>query len=96
MSDEFSTDWDLPPEEPRETTEPERRLVYNNAVDFITDILANAYMNEVNNGSEHFARVECLSRAREHLRWESATGLSTWWLHRADPHMAALTALFAS
>src|SRR4051812_839220 len=103
VSDEFSSDWELfPAEEPRETAEPERRLVYANAVDFFTDILANCYMREVNGGSEFawcpewymhaeaLARIECLWRAWEHLRWEPALGLSTWWLHHADPHMAIL------
>jgi hypothetical protein len=108
VSDEFGTDWDLfeteGPKEAQDSGEPERKLVYASAVDFFADILAHSYMREVNQGAEllwcpewykhaeALARVECLWRAWEHLRWEPALGLSTWWLHHADPHMASLMA----
>jgi hypothetical protein len=39
---------------------------------------------------EAIARVTALWRAFEHLRLDPALGMSTWWLHHADPHLRAL------
>ncbi len=79
-----------------------RALVYPDPITFFTDLLAPSYVREVNNGSEFLwcpewykhpealTRMECIWRAWEHLRLEPALGLSTWWLHHADPHMSIL------
>ena len=39
---------------------------------------------------EAVSRLTALWRAWEHLRLDPALGLSTWWLHHADPHLAQL------
>lgn len=36
------------------------------------------------------ARLTALWQTWEHLRHDSALGMSTWWLHHADPHLRAL------
>ncbi len=77
-------------------------LVYRDPITFFTDLLAPSYVREVNNGSEilwcpewykhpeALARMECIWRTWEHLRLEPALGLSSWWLHHADPHLSIL------
>lgn len=39
---------------------------------------------------EAIARLAVLWRAFEFLRTDPALGMSTWWLHHADPHLHAL------
>lgn len=39
---------------------------------------------------EVVARLSVLWRAFEYLRHDSGLGLSHWWLHHLDPHMAVL------
>ncbi|MEU8131897.1 DUF4913 domain-containing protein [Streptodolium elevatio] len=39
---------------------------------------------------EAVARFSVMWRAFEHLKQDPALGLSTWWLHHADPHLRAL------
>ncbi|MEE4493885.1 DUF4913 domain-containing protein [Streptomyces sp. BE230] len=39
---------------------------------------------------EAIARIATLWRAFEHLRLDPALGMSHWWLHHADPHLAVL------
>ena len=39
---------------------------------------------------EAVARLSVLWRAFEFLRQDPALGMSTWWLHHADPHLHAL------
>ncbi|MGW2588656.1 DUF4913 domain-containing protein [Streptomyces sp. NPDC001515] len=39
---------------------------------------------------EAIARLASLWRAFEYLRTDESFGLSNWWLHHADPHLAAL------
>ncbi|MFF5333750.1 DUF4913 domain-containing protein [Streptomyces sp. NPDC013181] len=39
---------------------------------------------------EAIARMAALWRAFEYLRQDVSLGLSNWWLHHADPHLAAL------
>jgi len=83
---------------------PETRLMYADPLEFFVEILGPSYVRDVNNGSEFawcpewykhveaLARIETLWRAWEHLRQDGALGLSTWWLHHADPHMRILMA----
>ncbi|WP_393059602.1 DUF4913 domain-containing protein [Streptomyces sp. LN549] len=39
---------------------------------------------------EAVARLASLWRAFEYLRVDSSLGMSNWWLHHADPHLAVL------
>ncbi|MFE0462647.1 DUF4913 domain-containing protein [Kitasatospora sp. NPDC058965] len=39
---------------------------------------------------EALSRLDAIWRSWEHLRLDSALGMSTWWLYHADPHLAAL------
>lgn len=39
---------------------------------------------------EAIARLAALWRAFEYLSVDPALGMSTWWLHHADPHLAVL------
>lgn len=39
---------------------------------------------------EGLSRIVAMWTAFEFLRWEGALGMSTWWLHHADPHLAVL------
>lgn len=39
---------------------------------------------------EAAARLVVMWRAFEYLRMDGSLGLSTWWLHHADPHLAVL------
>ncbi|MBT1003965.1 DUF4913 domain-containing protein [Paenarthrobacter sp. DKR-5] len=83
-------------------SEPERKLVYPNAVEFFSDLLAPSYVRDVNEGAafawcpewykhpEALIRMEAIWRAWEHLRLEPALGISVWYLNHADPHMRAL------
>jgi hypothetical protein len=82
--------------------EPEPELVYSSAVEFFTELLAQSYVREVNEGAafawcpewykhpEALIRMESIWRAWEHLRLEPALGVSSWWLNHADPHMRIL------
>lgn len=40
--------------------------------------------------AEAIARIATLWRAFEYLRTDASLGMSHWWLHHADPHLAAL------
>jgi hypothetical protein len=80
--------------------EPE--LVYASAVEFFAELLAQSYVRDVKEGAifawcpewykhpEALIRMESIWRAWEHLRLESALGVSTWFLNHADPHMRVL------
>lgn len=39
---------------------------------------------------EAVIRFDCLWRAFEYFVTDAETGVSTWWLHHADPHLRAL------
>lgn len=68
---------------------------------FMTDYLAPIIRRRLNRSiavwcpswwrhPEAVARIGSLWRAFEYLRMDPALGLSTWWLHHADPHLRAL------
>ncbi|WP_431679089.1 DUF4913 domain-containing protein [Kitasatospora sp. KL5] len=40
--------------------------------------------------AEAISRLNALWRAWEYLRLDPALGMSTWWLHHADPHLGVL------
>ncbi|PZT77933.1 DUF4913 domain-containing protein [Streptomyces sp. AC1-42W] len=40
--------------------------------------------------AEAIARIAALWRAFEYLRHDAALGMTHWWLHHADPHLAVL------
>lgn len=76
-------------------------LWYANANDFMTDRLVHlvrrpapgsgrVWCEEWYRHPEALSRVDSLWRAWEHLRFDPATGMSSWWLHHADPHLRAL------
>ncbi|WP_405404574.1 DUF4913 domain-containing protein [Streptomyces sp. NBC_01104] len=39
---------------------------------------------------EAIARIAAMWRAFEYLRHDASLGMSHWWLHHADPHLAVL------
>ncbi|MFE6824946.1 DUF4913 domain-containing protein [Streptomyces sp. NPDC057690] len=68
---------------------------------FVSDYLAQMIRRRVNGTSatwcptwwehpEAGARLSALWLAWEHLRQDPALGMSTWWLHHADPHLRVL------
>lgn len=40
--------------------------------------------------AEAISRLTAMWSAWEYLRLQGALGMSTWWLHHADPHLAVL------
>ncbi|MDT9688409.1 DUF4913 domain-containing protein [Streptomyces sp. P9(2023)] len=76
-------------------------FLYADVFVFVTEYLANMLRRRVNGSSstwcprwwahpEAGARLTALWLAWEHLRQEPGTGMSTWWLHHADPHLRVL------
>lgn len=68
---------------------------------FVSDYLAQMVRRRLNGSSatwcprwwehpEAGARLSALWLAWEHLRHDPALGMSTWWLHHADPHLRVL------
>ncbi|MFF3847080.1 DUF4913 domain-containing protein [Streptomyces sp. NPDC002328] len=68
---------------------------------FVSDYLSQVIRRRVNGSSatwcpkwwehpEAGARLSALWLAWEHLRQDPALGMSTWWLHHADPHLRVL------
>lgn len=96
MADLGSWDGDQP-----ETEElPARR--YETLDAFVSDFLVSALWIDLTGQTRIWCpewwrhsgailRLDALHRAFEGLRQDPATGMSTWILHHADPHMAALT-----
>ncbi|MFF5934589.1 DUF4913 domain-containing protein [Streptomyces sp. NPDC012508] len=68
---------------------------------FVSEYLSPTIRRRVNGSSatwcprwwehpEAGARLTALWLAWEHLRHDPALGMSTWWLHHADPHLRVL------
>ncbi|MFF1380672.1 DUF4913 domain-containing protein [Streptomyces sp. NPDC058308] len=81
----------------------ERRatLVFPSVEDFVNDYLVHLVQRRTDDGShvwcpcwwahaEAIARLTALWRAFEYLSRDSALGMTNWWLHHADPHLAVL------
>jgi hypothetical protein len=77
-------------------------LYYGNVNDFVTDRFVYLYplpgpasdrvwCPEWFRHAQALSRLDSIWRAWEHLRFDSALGMSNWWLHHVDPHMRALT-----
>lgn len=90
--------WDSDQTETEEL--PARR--YETLDEFVGDFLVSAlwidltgqariWCPELGRHSGAILRLDALHRAFEALRQDPGTGMSTWILHHADPHMAALT-----
>ncbi|WP_329468749.1 DUF4913 domain-containing protein [Streptomyces sp. NBC_01431] len=76
-------------------------LVYSNLDAFVSDYLAQIIRRRIPSSSqswcdewwrhpEALSRLAAVWRAWEHLQHDPALGMSTWWLHHADPHLRAL------
>ncbi|NUU21886.1 MAG: DUF4913 domain-containing protein, partial [Streptomycetaceae bacterium] len=76
-------------------------LVFSSLDDFVAEYLTQVVHRRLNRAvcvwcpdwwrhPEAVARLSVLWRAFEFLRSDPALGLSTWWLHHADPHLHAL------
>ncbi|MEU6824019.1 DUF4913 domain-containing protein [Streptomyces atriruber] len=81
----------------------ERRatLIFPSVEAFVTDYIAHIVQRRTDDRShvwcpswwthgEAVARLTALWRAFEYLSGDPALGMSTWWLHHADPHLAVL------
>lgn len=78
----------------------ERPAEFGNPEEFVQNFLAPHIRRRLGGRytwcSQWWAHEEALSRitalwlAFEYLRWEGALGMSTWWLHHADPHLSIL------
>lgn len=90
--------WD---DDQTETEDPPARR-YETLDEFVGDFLVSAlwidlagqtriWCPEWWRHSGAILRLDALHRAFEALRQDPGTGMSTWILHHADPHMAALT-----
>ncbi|MET8687454.1 DUF4913 domain-containing protein [Streptomyces sp. NPDC004732] len=81
----------------------ERRatLIFPSVEVFVNDYLVHVVQRRTDDGShvwcpswwahaEAVARITALWRAFEYLSSDPALGMSNWWLHQADPHLAVL------
>lgn len=85
---------------PAQGAEAERTPEFSNVEQFVTEYLALHISRRLGGSltwcpewwrhTEAISRIVAIWSAWEHLRWEGALGLSTWWLHHADPHLAVL------
>jgi hypothetical protein len=92
--------WVPDPSDEQVEDEDEREPLFSNPEQFVTQYLAlhicrrlggtTTWCSEWWRHTEAISRITALWSAWEHLRWEGALGLSTWWLHHADPHLARL------
>ncbi|WP_324194032.1 DUF4913 domain-containing protein [Nocardia blacklockiae] len=75
--------------------------IYESVGEFVENYLSLVYRRNVTGGqrvwcprwwmhAEAVLRLEAVWRAWEYLRLDSKTGMSTWLLDHADPHMAVL------
>ncbi|MFD3945088.1 DUF4913 domain-containing protein [Streptomyces sp. NPDC058579] len=91
------------PVQQAETPPPDddSEFFYADVFVFVTEYLSQLLRRRVNGSSstwcprwwahpEAGARLTALWLAWEHLRQEPGTGMSTWWLHHADPHLRVL------
>ncbi len=76
-------------------------LLYPDLPSFVSEYLAPIYARSLEGRrrvwcgqswahSDAIARLDALWQAWEYLRLDPTLGLSTWWLHYADPHMREL------
>lgn len=88
----------------RPQPDPEPENFYPDLAAFVSGFLAPTYAHEWTKLSsewrwcsrwwlhtEAVVRLEAMWRAWEALRLDPGTGASTWLLHHADPHLAALS-----
>lgn len=78
----------------------EPQLLYPDARSWVDEHLSQLVRRQLGAGStwcaqwwrhaEAISRLEALWRAWEILRLEPTLGMSVWWLHHADPHLAVL------
>ncbi|WP_306332261.1 DUF4913 domain-containing protein [Streptomyces sp. KL118A] len=84
-------------------TEEEQRAttVFGSLQEFVTEYVVAVAARRTDDGShvwcpswwahaEAIARLSALWRAFEYLCADPSLGLSNWWLHHADPHLAVL------
>ncbi|MEU8527787.1 MULTISPECIES: DUF4913 domain-containing protein [Streptomyces] len=81
--------------------EPSVRLVFTSLEAFVTEYLAEVLGRDTT-GPVHawcpdwwrhaaaLVRLNAMWRAFEYLCTDGSLGMSTWWLHHADPHLAVL------
>jgi hypothetical protein len=95
-----SSDTETPAETPAEDQKT-AELVYGSAEEFLHEQLLPTDVRDVDGRAakwciewyyhpEAVTRVEALWRAWEHLRLDSATGISVWWRDHADHHTSVL------
>ncbi|GAA2148857.1 DUF4913 domain-containing protein [Actinomadura napierensis] len=80
--------------------EEERAPAFQTPEEFFTEFLAPHIQRRLGGSytwcpewwshPEGISRIVAMWTAFEHLRWEGALGMSTWWLHHADPHLSVL------
>ncbi|HSA48629.1 MAG TPA: DUF4913 domain-containing protein [Yinghuangia sp.] len=84
-----------------ETADAPGELAFSSLDEFVREYLSQVVHRRLNRAvqlwcpewwrhPEAVARLSVLWRAFEFLRQDPALGLSTWWLHHADPHLRAL------
>ncbi|WTW94918.1 DUF4913 domain-containing protein [Streptomycetaceae bacterium NBC_01309] len=76
-------------------------FTFQSLEDFVSGYIAPVIQRRINRSTamwcpswwmhpEAVARFSVLWRAFEYLKLDAAIGLSTWWIHHADPHIRAL------
>ncbi|MFG2774922.1 DUF4913 domain-containing protein [Streptomyces sp. NPDC048350] len=96
LAEEMTTQ---PPEQQSGSEEGE--FFYADVFVFVTEYLSQMLRRRINGSSatwcprwwahpEAGARLSALWLAWEQLRQEPGAGMSTWWLHHADPHLRVL------
>lgn len=81
--------------------EPSRHLVFAGLEAFVAEYLAEVLGRDVSGPvhawcpswwkhPEALVRLNAMWRAFEYLRLDSSLGMSSWWLHHADPHLTVL------
>ncbi|MER8041920.1 DUF4913 domain-containing protein [Streptomyces sp. NPDC094032] len=87
--------------EPQEGAQEEPQFIYRSLDAFVTEYLCVVVRRPVGGGHlawcpewwqhpEAIARLAALWRAFEYLSQDPGLGMTSWWLHHADPHLAAL------
>uniref|UniRef100_A0AAU2JTC9 DUF4913 domain-containing protein n=1 Tax=Streptomyces sp. NBC_00049 TaxID=2903617 RepID=A0AAU2JTC9_9ACTN len=85
----------------QQASEEEVEFYFADVFVFVTEYLSQMVRRRVNGSTatwcprwwehpEAGARLSALWLAWEHLRHDPALGMSTWWLHHADPHLRVL------
>lgn len=87
--------------EAQQAAEEEVEFYFADVFVFVSEYLSQMVRRRVNGSTatwcprwwehpEAGARLSALWLAWEHLRHDPALGMSTWWLHHADPHLRVL------